>query len=146
MVEREASWTSWLKSKTRSKPTHHLTQSREFLITSNLQSPKNKEHTMKSMELKRLNAIAKSLTEDLKLKMLLVHSKSPTVSWRPQTSYWRRLKPPSVKLKTSWTPFHYTLDSSTTPERKTPNHTTEVPSHSTMPSTPSMTPLIWPPL
>ncbi|CAK72565.1 unnamed protein product (macronuclear) [Paramecium tetraurelia] len=31
-------------------------------------SPKNKEHTMKSMELKRLNAIAKSLTEALEVE------------------------------------------------------------------------------
>ena len=132
-----------MKLKTRLKLTHHLTQSEEFLITLNPLLPKNKEHMMKSMELKRLNVKAKLLTEEPKLKMLLAHSKLPMEYSRLPTFYWRKLKPQLVKPKISWTLFHYTLDSLMMPERKTPNHTTEVPLHSMMPLTPLMILLIW---
>ena len=143
MEVKEASWILWLKLKIRLNLTHHLIQSEVFLITSNPQLPKNKEHTMKFMELKRLNVKVKLPTEEPKLKMLLAHSKLPMEFSRLPTFYWRKLKQLLVKPKISWTLFPYILDSLTMLERKTLNHTTEVPLHSMMLLTPLMIHLIW---
>jgi hypothetical protein len=115
---------------------------REFSMDSEEPLLTNKTPTTKSMELKRPNVTAKSATDQMKSKMLPTPSSLLTESLRPPTFSKERLKLLLPPLTTSWPPFPTTLVLLMMPEKEIPKPITEVPSSSTMPSTPSMIPLI----